>query len=180
MAIVAFLAGCGDSVSGTYEGQGGDKIEFDGSKVYVTMSPAPTLAGEYEVDGNKVILKVAGQSLVLTKNGDTLEGGPFGQTYTKAGKSASTSGGTSANASGNAEGIYVVNMGTESISIELGANGRAVMTMNGGVPDVMEGQYRVKGNTVSITVNDQTNDFRLVGDTLEGGLGGMTLRFTKQ
>jgi len=77
------LVGCKDGVSGTYQGQGGDTIEFDGSKVYVTMSPAPTLAGEYEIDGNKVILKVGGQSLVLTRNGDTLEGGPFGETYTK-------------------------------------------------------------------------------------------------
>jgi hypothetical protein len=175
------LVGCGDEVSGIYEGSGGDKIEFDGSKVYVTMSPAPTLAGEYEIDGTKIILKVAGQSLVLTRNGDTLEGGPFGQTYTKAGKNESKRGGTSNDASGSAEGLYVVNIGQESMSIKLEPGGRAVLTINeGGAPEITEGLYRVNRDTVSITMNGETNDFRLIGDALEGGIGGMTLRFAKQ
>jgi len=181
IAALPFLAGCSDGVSGTYEGKSGDTIEFDGGKVYVSMSPAPTLAGEYEMDGDKVILKVAGQSLVLTHRGDTLEGGPFGETYTKAGKGGTKAAGGPSGSGDDVLGLYVVNMGDESMSIKLESEGRAVLTINeGGTPDVTNGQYRVSGDTVSITANGETNDFRLVGTTLEGGIGGMTLRFQKQ
>ena len=77
------LAGCG-GMSGTFESD--DKsgtIEFKGDHAYVSISPAPTMAGEYEVDGDKIIIKVNGQSMVLTRHGDTLEGGPFGMKFVK-------------------------------------------------------------------------------------------------
>lgn len=78
------LAGCGNGLDGTYRGEGEDKIEFkDGGKVYVTMWPAPTLAGTYDVDGDKVIVTVNDQSIVFTLSGQTLEGGPFGQKFTR-------------------------------------------------------------------------------------------------
>ena len=87
--VAVFLASCeGEGMSGVYrESAGGeDTIVFQGQKVYITISPAPTMAGEYEMDGNKIILTIAGsggQTMVLTRNGDTLEGGPFGKTFTK-------------------------------------------------------------------------------------------------
>lgn len=84
LLAVAFLTGCGKSMSGTYEDTGSaSNIEFkDGGKVYVTLMGA-TAAGEYEVDGERIILKTNGQSLVLTQHGDTLEGGPFGMKFVK-------------------------------------------------------------------------------------------------
>lgn len=77
------LAGCG-GMSGTYENaESGNKIEFTGDSVYVTIAPAPTIAGTYEIDGEKVILKMEGQSIVLTRKGSSLEGGPFGMTFAR-------------------------------------------------------------------------------------------------
>ena len=85
MLLVASLAlvGCG-GMSGTYEAKNNEgKIEFKGDRAYVSITPAPTMVGEYEVDGDKVIVKVNEQSMVLTRRGDTLEGGPFGMTFVK-------------------------------------------------------------------------------------------------
>lgn len=85
MLLVACLApvGCG-KMSGTYEASNDQgKIEFKGDRAYVSISPAPTMVGEYEIDGDKVIVKVNEQSMVLTRHGNTLEGGPFGMTFVK-------------------------------------------------------------------------------------------------
>lgn len=77
------LTGCG-GMSGTYEAKNDEgKIEFKGDRAYISISPAPTMVGEYEIDGDKVIVKVNDQSMVLTRHGDTLEGGPFGMTFVK-------------------------------------------------------------------------------------------------
>lgn len=87
LALVLVSCG-GEGLSGVYrESAGGDDtIEFKGDRVYITISPAPTMAGEYEVDGDKIILTIAGsggQTMVLTRKGDTLEGGPFGKSFVK-------------------------------------------------------------------------------------------------
>jgi hypothetical protein len=81
---IGWLAGCG-GMSGKYQATdgGGDSIEFQGDRVYVTITPAPTIPGEYEVEGDKVIITVGGQSMALSRRGDTLEGGPFGMTFVK-------------------------------------------------------------------------------------------------
>ncbi|HVP74183.1 MAG TPA: hypothetical protein VMS30_10625 [Phycisphaerales bacterium] len=76
------LRGC-NRMSGTYEAQGGGRIEFSGSNAYITIYPAPTMQAEYSLDGDKVILTVTGEPMVLTRNGDRLEGGPFGMTFVK-------------------------------------------------------------------------------------------------
>jgi hypothetical protein len=83
--VIAALAACG-GMSGKYEAAdgGGDSIEFQGDRVYVTITPAPTIPGEYEIEGDKVIITVGGQSMALSRRGDTLEGGPFGMTFVKA------------------------------------------------------------------------------------------------
>ena len=81
MAAVS-LRGC-DRMSGTYEAKDGGRIEFTGSNAYITIYPAPTMPAEYSLDGDKVILTVSGEPMVLTRKGDRLEGGPFGMTFIK-------------------------------------------------------------------------------------------------
>lgn len=70
-------------VSGTYvagDASGGIKLEFrDGNKVRVTVADAgargETAEGEYQVSGDRITVQVPrGERLVLTRNGDTLEG----------------------------------------------------------------------------------------------------------
>lgn len=82
MAAALALPGCG-RMSGTYQDEGGSKIEFKGDNAYISIFPAPTMQAEYEIEDDKVIIKVSGESMVLTRNGDKLEGGPFGMTFIK-------------------------------------------------------------------------------------------------
>lgn len=87
LTLTVLAAGC-ERMAGTYQAQGDsrDTIEFKGDKVYITISPAPTMVGEYEIDDDKVILTIegsGGQHLVLTRKGDSLEGAPFGKVFVK-------------------------------------------------------------------------------------------------
>jgi hypothetical protein len=85
LALLALgVAGCDGGLSGAYEDSTSDsRIEFsDGSKVYITMM-GTTMAGEYEVDGDKVIITANGQNMVLTLKGNALEGGPLGMRFVK-------------------------------------------------------------------------------------------------
>jgi hypothetical protein len=71
------LSGC-DDFEGTYaDAEGIVKIEFkDGDKAYVTLGELGTKAGDYERDGDRVIIKIDGDSTVLTRNDDgSLDGG---------------------------------------------------------------------------------------------------------
>lgn len=73
--MAAAVAGC-DGLSGEYaEVNGPGKLEFKGSKVYVTTVLGMTFVSEYEVDGDRVIIKGAGGSQVFNRTGDTLDGG---------------------------------------------------------------------------------------------------------
>jgi hypothetical protein len=82
--FVLGLAGCGGGLSGAYEDAASDsRIEFsDSSKVYITLM-GTTMAGEYEVDGEKIIITANGQNMVLTLRNNTLEGGPLGMRFVK-------------------------------------------------------------------------------------------------
>ena len=82
LAVVFGLPGC-DGLTGTYEAEGGNKIEFMGDNAYVSIYPAPTVQAQYELEDDKVIITVSGEPMVLTRTGDKLEGGPFGMTFVK-------------------------------------------------------------------------------------------------
>ena len=82
LVVALAMRGCG-RMSGTYEARDGGRIEFSGSNAYITIYPAPTMPAEYSLDGDKVILTVSGEPMVLTRRGDRLEGGPFGMTFIK-------------------------------------------------------------------------------------------------
>jgi hypothetical protein len=86
--LLAFLGGlavqacgAGRGLAGEYEeesGVGSLDFQADG-RVYVSFLGV-TVAGEYELDGARVIVKGPNGSQVLTRNGERLEGG-LGLTY---------------------------------------------------------------------------------------------------
>ncbi len=83
-ALIALLCGgCSGGMSGTYEEESGvGRLDFQGDgKVYVSFLGV-TVAGEYELDGERVIIEGPNGSQVLMRNGDRLEGG-LGMTYVK-------------------------------------------------------------------------------------------------
>lgn len=73
--VAASLAGCG-GLTGTWkEAEGEDKVEFrSGGRMYLTIMGS-TVAGQYETDGDRVILRTNNQAIVLVRDGDTLQGG---------------------------------------------------------------------------------------------------------
>ena len=73
------LPGCScDSVPGTYtdaEGVVSVELKSDG-KAYVTLGELGTNAGEWEQDGDRIVVKIGGDSNVLTlKEDGSLDGG---------------------------------------------------------------------------------------------------------
>jgi len=75
LLVVLLLASCGDGVAGTYAAPDGNgSLELrDNGKAYLTLF-GNTVASEYEVDGDKVILKGPLGSQVLTRKGKDLVG----------------------------------------------------------------------------------------------------------
>ena len=70
------VAGCDGGVAGTYdEVDGAGSLEFKGSRVYVTSVLGTTFVTDFEVDGDRIIIKGAGGSQVYSRKGDTLDGG---------------------------------------------------------------------------------------------------------
>jgi hypothetical protein len=75
--------GPGGGLAGQYEeesGVGSLDFQADGT-VYVSYLGV-TVAGEYELDGARVIVKGPNGSQILTRNGERLEGG-LGLTYVR-------------------------------------------------------------------------------------------------
>jgi hypothetical protein len=74
--LVLSLAPGSTRLSGRFGEVGGPgKMEFSRDRVYVTSLLGMTFAAEYEVDGDRVIIKGSGGSRVYTLHGDTLDGG---------------------------------------------------------------------------------------------------------
>lgn len=173
--LAALLASCNDELSGTYVGAGEDKLEFKDDKVYVSIWPAPTLEGAYETDGDGVVLEVGGQKLVLTRDGDTITGGPFGQTFVKAGKAAKESSGP------ELAGTWEARDGGETMSLVFGDDHQVELNMDSaGERDTTAGAYRVDGERVTIEVpGGMPLSLTRKGDALEGTMFGLPVRFTK-
>ena len=76
LAVLVALAGCGAGMSGTYDeidGAGSMEFKSDGTVYIETMGM--TSQAEYEVDGEKVIIRTQLGSQVFTREGDVLKGG---------------------------------------------------------------------------------------------------------
>lgn len=73
-------------MSGKYSSSNGiQKITLDfesGDRVMATIM-GNTVEGTYKVDGDKVTVYINGRNMVLTKEGDSLTGGPMGMTLKK-------------------------------------------------------------------------------------------------
>jgi hypothetical protein len=71
---------CGSGVVGDYGGDEClyDKLSFtDNGTVYMTIFGTDQ-AGQYTIDGDRIVVNVAGQSAVFTKNGRNLEANLLG------------------------------------------------------------------------------------------------------
>lgn len=80
--LVLVLAGCSKGMAGVYqEVDGVNVIEFRTNGVCYLTAFGSTNKGEYEIDGERVMLKFASGTIVLTKHGDRLDGGPDGAAY---------------------------------------------------------------------------------------------------
>lgn len=80
---VLLLAGCGDGLSGTWEGgvMGEQTLTFHGNGKATQQMEGMEAELSYEVEGDKVKLRnpeQPGATLVLTRRDDTLTGGPMG------------------------------------------------------------------------------------------------------
>lgn len=76
------VAACGGGLQGRFatdDGVGRLEFERDG-RVYVTFADS-TFLGEYELDGERVIIQGPGGNQVCTRSGDELTG--FGMTFVK-------------------------------------------------------------------------------------------------
>ena len=82
LSLPLVLAACpGGGIAGEYGGDEClyDKLDFrSGGTVYMTVFGTEQ-KGEWEVDGDKVSVGVAGQGLVFTKKGKTLEADIMGE-----------------------------------------------------------------------------------------------------
>lgn len=77
----AVLAGCGSGVAGDFGGDGClyDKLTLaDDGVVYLTVFGTDQ-AGQYRIDGDRIVVTVGGQSAVFTKNGRNLEANLLGE-----------------------------------------------------------------------------------------------------
>ncbi len=75
-----WVTACGPGLSGTYTSDDGlGSLEFrQRGRVYVTFAGS-TFAGEYELDGDRVIIAGPGGSHVCTRRDGSIEG--FGTTF---------------------------------------------------------------------------------------------------
>lgn len=82
-AIWLGMAGCGKQMSGRYQQvDGAGSLEFKGRRVYVTTVLNTVLVADYELDGDRVIIRGSGGSQVYMCNGDTIDAG-MGIQYVK-------------------------------------------------------------------------------------------------
>lgn len=77
-ALAAALAACGQGLSGTFEDElGVSRYEFTrGGRVYMSVMGVEA-AGEYEVEGERIVLEGPNGTMVLHRDGENLKG-PMG------------------------------------------------------------------------------------------------------
>jgi hypothetical protein len=77
----AVLTACGSGLSGDYGGDEClyDKLTFKGDGiVYMTMFGTDQ-AGQYKIDGDRIVVTAGAQSAVFTKNGRNIEASLLGE-----------------------------------------------------------------------------------------------------
>ena len=77
--LCLILAGCGSRLSGKYQVPNGMiSVEFSSRKAYLTVL-GETVECEYELKDDKIVIRVRGESLVMTRNQDGSIEGPMGR-----------------------------------------------------------------------------------------------------
>lgn len=153
-----------------------DKLTFtDSGMVYLTMFGTDQ-AGEYKIDGERVVVTAGGQSMVFTKNGRDLEANVLGDRMVCAALAASAG-----------SERYEARTGEGRMTLELGTSGQARMTLtSAGGPDAgervsFEVRYDARGDGVTIVMpGDEPLRFVRDGQDLVSTLDGETVRFIRQ
>jgi hypothetical protein len=185
--LLCSVIGCaGSGIEGTYSGKGTgflQQIVFksDG-KVELTFM-GMTREGTYEVEGNKVKVTNAGTTEILTIGGDgCLDGGGIMGRYCKEGATpaaAATSGRGGSAMSGTWEARHP--QGSIALAFLDGGTVRVTITESGTVNDSAEGTYSLRGDRVTVGVpGGPPLELTRKGDTLEGWMEGVGMRFEKQ
>jgi hypothetical protein len=157
-----------------------DKLTFtESGGVYATMFGTDQ-AGQYRIDGERIVVTVGPQSLVFTKNGDNLEANLLGDRMVCGPLAAD--GRQAASAAGRE--VYEATTDEGRITLELGAQGMARMTMTGAeLPGSMtfDVRYEMSGNSVTIEMpGDESVEFVRNGRDLVSTMDGETVRFIRR
>src|SRR6266542_6903354 len=85
-AMLAAFHGCGQKPEGTYQSATGVlSVEFKSGRAYLTMQPAGPVEVPFDIEGDRVTLRVGGEKLVFTRHrDDSLEApAPVGTLFRK-------------------------------------------------------------------------------------------------
>lgn len=70
-SALALLSGCARKPEGTYQSANGTlSVEFKSGRAYLTMQPASAVEVPFEVEGDRVTLRVEGEKLIFTRTKD--------------------------------------------------------------------------------------------------------------
>lgn len=194
MTAAALLAACGGSNGGGNTAQsaaasgsaggivgdyGGDQCLYDklsftnNGRVYMTVFGTDQ-AGQYHIDGDRIVVTAGGQSPVFTRNGSNLEANLLGERMVCAPLSAGADG-TQVYEAATAEG---------RITLELGAAGRARITLIGApgsdLPEraSFDVGYESRGDSVTVEMpGEEPLQLTRNGRDLVSTMNGETVRF---
>lgn len=174
------LSACGARLDGTYVGGEMSFLESltfkPGGKVNVTFM-GMTKQGTYLVEGNQVTVTIGADSHVFTLDDGCLAGGGLLGNYCREG------GGKSAARSDKISGAYVARIAGGSIALEFDDERvvRMIMTDPNGTEETNEASYRLNGDHVTIAgPTGERLELTRTGSVLEGSMGGLQLKFTRQ
>lgn len=184
--VAGALGACGSRIEGTYSGEGTGFLEEitlrSGGKVNVKFM-GMTKQGTYEIDGDELTISVADDTQVLRidDNGCLVGGGLLGM-YCKD-KDARQAKQKEEQREQRLAGAYEAGDSRDGIRLEFEDDGVVHMTVRegGANADSERGTYQVDGDRIRIAVAEGPGlELVRTGDTLEGNVGYVTLRFVKR
>jgi len=82
--MAALVAGCNERLDGAFQEVGGDDIIiFSPSGTCAMTAFGITLSGTYTIDHDRVVLTFPSGTIILGLDGNTLTGGPAGETFVR-------------------------------------------------------------------------------------------------
>ena len=174
-------------VTGTYSAVNGDPIALEfkaGGIVSMAASGLGASSGTYNVDGEKLIVSVDGQTHTFIRDGNCIEEPRqiFGK-LCKGGKSGEISNVSTRNVPTTPAGIYVATNADGEFRLEFKPGNRLALTMTppGGRPDTQEGSFTIEGDAIYATLAQATPMvLKFVNNTYESTAFGLPMRFVRQ